>query len=317
MIIPINIVANRKNTTSKSKLVGNLGENEVTTLAFTFSDDWNGTIKTIVYKTPAGELKLPIDLNVDNTIEVDGGLFDAVGTLSYTVYGSFGNDKVINASGELLVGEALVNTGTGTITAYTDVIYNCKQATTEAIAAKDTALSAAQTVTDSIGTATSVAVGLCEDQVTLASGHADDASASAILAANNILNGVSTHNTDNTSHPSLIEDIRTVEAIARGRATAYVFDTLAALNAWVAIPENAAQLVVGDNLYIRALNVKDRWWDGTQIQTLESEAPDLTNYYLKSQVDAMMPIIIGQAAYDALVSAGTVEAGRIYYVTGA
>ena len=317
MIIPINIVANRKNTTSKSKLVGNLGENEVTILAFTFSDDWNGTSKTIVYKTPAGELKLPVDLGVDNTIEVDGGLFDAVGTLSYTVYGSFGNDKVINASGELLVGEALANTGGLTITEFTDIIGLCNTATQEAITAKDAAVLATEQVNAAIEGATSTAVGLCEDQVSLANGYAEDASDSAILAANNILNGVSTHNGDISAHPSIIADIRTVEAIARGRATAYVFDTLSALNAWVAIPENAAQLVVGDNLYIRALNVKDRWWDGTQIQTLESEAPDLTNYYLKTQVDAMMPIVIGQAAYDALVAAGTVDAGRIYYVTGA
>lgn len=316
MIIPINIVANRKNTTTKSKLAGNLGENEVTILAFTFSDDWNGTSKTIVYKTPAGELKLPVDLGIDNTIEVDGGLFDAVGTLSYTVYGSFGNDKVINASGELLVGEALANTGGLTITEFTDIIGLCNTATQDAITAKDAAVLATTQVNAAIEGATSTAVGLCEDQVSLANGYAEDASDSATLAANNILNGVSTHNSDIAAHPSILEDIRTVEAIARGRATAYVFDTLAALNAWVAIPENAAQLVVGDNLYIRALNVKDRWWDGTQIQTLESEAPDLTNYYLKTQVDAMMPIIIGQAAYDALVAAGTVDAGRIYYVTG-
>ena len=189
-------------------------------------------------------------------------------------------------------------------------------AVTNANAATSNANDAATEVRTAIPAAVAQAQADAEAQVALAeiqAGHAED---SAILAANNILNGLNTHNTDNTSHPSLIEDIRTVEAIARGRATAYVFDTLAALNAWVAIPENAAQLVVGDNLYIRALNVKDRWWDGTQIQPLESEAPDLTNYYLKTQVDAMMPIIIGQAAYDALVAAGTVDAGRIYYVTG-
>ena len=142
MIIPINIVANRKNTSTKAKLAGNIGENEVTTLSFTFSNDWEGTTKTIVFKTPAGELKLPSSLESDDTYPVDGTLFDAVGTLYYTVYGSYGDGRVINASGEILVGEALSNTGELTITEFTDIIGECitaklstEQATTDALAA--------------------------------------------------------------------------------------------------------------------------------------------------------------------------------------
>ena len=131
-------------------------------------------------------------------------------------------------------------------------------------------------------------------------------------ALNNILNGVSTHNQDITAHSSLIEDIRTVEAIARGKATGYVFDTYQDMLDWLEIPDNVETLVVGDNLYIRDTGVKDYWWDGTTYQELEAEAPDLTNYYTKMQVDSKMPILITRDDYNALVSAGTVQADRTY-----
>lgn len=131
-------------------------------------------------------------------------------------------------------------------------------------------------------------------------------------ATNNILNGVSTHNQDVTAHSSLIEDIRTVEAIARGRATGYVFDTYQDMLDWLDIPENVEKLIVGDNLYIRDIGVKDYWWDGETYQELEAESPDLTNYYTKIQVDSKMPILITRDDYNGLVSAGTVQADRTY-----
>lgn len=143
------------------------------------------------------------------------------------------------------------------------------------------------------------------------------AEAQAILAANNILNGVTTHNNDASAHPAITADIRSVEAIARGRATAHVFDTWQDMEDWLAIPANVETLVVGDNLYITDVGVKDQWWDGTTHHDLESEAPDLTDYYTKTQTDALLPIIITQTAYDALVAAGTLEARRIYYIVGA
>ena len=131
-------------------------------------------------------------------------------------------------------------------------------------------------------------------------------------ALNNILNGVSTHNQDVTAHSSLIEDLRTVEAIARGRATAHVFDTYQDMLDWLDIPDNVEKLVVGDNLYIRDTGVKDYWWDGDTYQELEAESPDLTNYYTKMQVDSKMPILITRADYDVLVANGTVQADRTY-----
>ena len=142
----------------------------------------------------------------------------------------------------------------------------------------------------------------------------DTAEQAATDALNNKLNGIEAHNDNATSHPSLISAIQTVDSIARGRATAYVFDTYADMTAWLAVPENVAGLVTGDNLYIRDPGVKDYWWDGTAAQELEAEAPDLVDYYTKAQVDALLPVTIEQTDHDALVAAGTLVAGKIYYV---
>lgn len=69
-----------------------------------------------------------------------------------------------------------------------------------------------------------------------------------------------------------------LESIAKGRATGYVFNTLADLEAWLSDSANTANLVLGDNLYIRATNVPDYWWDGTSKQELETQKVDLTEY---------------------------------------
>jgi hypothetical protein len=69
-----------------------------------------------------------------------------------------------------------------------------------------------------------------------------------------------------------------VESIAKGRATGYVFDTLADLDAWLSDSANTANLVLGDNLYIRATDVPDYWWDGASKQELETQKVDLSEY---------------------------------------
>ena len=73
----------------------------------------------------------------------------------------------------------------------------------------------------------------------------------------------------------IIETSRHAENIARGRATGYVFDTLNDLDLWLQNSENKSKLVLGDNFYIRAVNVPDYWWDGIQKQQLEAEKPTL------------------------------------------
>ncbi len=64
--------------------------------------------------------------------------------------------------------------------------------------------------------------------------------------------------------------------IAKGRATGYVFDTVEAMQAW--IPSHKEELVLGDNLYIRATNVPDYWWDGQTAQMLETQKVGLSEY---------------------------------------
>lgn len=73
-------------------------------------------------------------------------------------------------------------------------------------------------------------------------------------------------------------EIADVKAIAKGRATGYVFDTLEDLDAWLSDEANTANLVLGDNFYIRAVDVPDYWWDGSAKQQLETQKVDLTEY---------------------------------------
>ena len=70
----------------------------------------------------------------------------------------------------------------------------------------------------------------------------------------------------------------TAENIAKGKATGYVFDTLADLELWLLDVNNTAKLVLGDNLYIKATDVPDYWWDGTTKQPLETQKVDLSEY---------------------------------------
>ena len=74
-------------------------------------------------------------------------------------------------------------------------------------------------------------------------------------------------------------------AIARGANRARVFDTSIEMQTWLSDPAHTALLQVGDNLYIKALNSPDYWWDGTQAQELETQKVDLTNYYNKTETD--------------------------------
>ena len=80
------------------------------------------------------------------------------------------------------------------------------------------------------------------------------------------------------------EKAENAETIAKGRATAYVYDTLEELEAALEDEKFVSGLVKGDNFYIRALDVPDYWWDGTQKQQLEVEKPDLSGLVKDVQV---------------------------------
>jgi PHD/YefM family antitoxin component YafN of YafNO toxin-antitoxin module len=108
----------------------------------------------------------------------------------------------------------------------------------------------------------------------------------------------------------IIENIENIskqaEVIARGRATGYVFETIADLDEWLLNEENASKLTLGDNFYIVATNVPDYWWDGTQKRVLETEKPDLTEYAKKEQF-----VTLAQEEYDALE---TKSANTYYFI---
>ena len=88
----------------------------------------------------------------------------------------------------------------------------------------------------------------------------------------------------NSSISSVQSSVTTLTNRVNGMNPALVFDTQAAMNSWLSNSANKATLVVGQNLYIKALDVPDYWWDGTQACELETAKVDLTNYALNQTV---------------------------------
>ena len=115
------------------------------------------------------------------------------------------------------------------------------------------------------------------------------------------------------------EVLNEVESIVKGRATGYVFDTLEDLETWLQDENNTSNLVLGDNLYIRALDVPDYWWDGSSKQELETQKVDLEEYLKKSELPtiATQNIVTNfwngtQTEYDAL---GTYNETTLYLIS--
>ncbi|KAA6396570.1 MAG: hypothetical protein EZS28_007903 [Streblomastix strix] len=104
------------------------------------------------------------------------------------------------------------------------------------------------------------------DKTDLAS-YVDLTSAQIISGGGNIL----------VSSPVIQSQLKEVSNIATGKSKAYVLSTQEELNDWMAIQDNVAKLVIGDNLYIVDKEVTDYWWDGTDIKILETELSDMSN----------------------------------------
>ena len=68
------------------------------------------------------------------------------------------------------------------------------------------------------------------------------------------------------------------ENVAKGRAVGYVFNTESDMVDWLMDENNLPQLNLGDNFYIRALDVPDYWWDGNWVSPLETQKVDLSEY---------------------------------------
>lgn len=98
---------------------------------------------------------------------------------------------------------------------------------------------------------------------------------------------------DNKFYSELIELILTkadnsqlqlLESLVHGKADAKVFETKAALDAWLLVAENKSSLIIGDIFYLREVGIPDFWWDGDTLQELESTKPDLSNLATLTQL---------------------------------
>lgn len=78
-------------------------------------------------------------------------------------------------------------------------------------------------------------------------------------------------------------------AVAEGKRTSYVFDTVDAMNTWLAETSNTKDLKTGDVFLIRAVDVPDYWWDATKSkpQILETTKVDLTTI-TNSEIDTIV-----------------------------
>ncbi|KAA6380635.1 MAG: hypothetical protein EZS28_023839 [Streblomastix strix] len=77
--------------------------------------------------------------------------------------------------------------------------------------------------------------------------------------------------------------LQEVKDIATGKPKTYVFSTQGELNDWMAVQDNVAKLVIGDDLYIVDKEVTDYWWDGTDLKVLETELPDMNNVIITQE----------------------------------
>lgn len=90
------------------------------------------------------------------------------------------------------------------------------------------------------------------------------------------------------------------EIIASGKSTGHVFETKQEMETWLSDTSHKALLNVGDHLYIKNDEEYDHWWDGEEAQELQTQKVDLSEYYLKNEVDDKLK---GYALTSSLISA--------------
>lgn len=77
------------------------------------------------------------------------------------------------------------------------------------------------------------------------------------------------------------------EFIRANNRPPFVFDTLAAAQAWLQVPANVATLVPGDDFYFEDVNTPDYWWTGAELVETKANT-NLTNYYSMIQTNALL-----------------------------
>ena len=99
------------------------------------------------------------------------------------------------------------------------------------------------------------------------------------------------------------DEVAEVVKVASGKTKTYIFDTVAALDTWLGVAANVANLNSGDVFLIRALNVPDYWWDKdkNEKQILETTKVDLTGYAKTADIPAIK--VNNAAAADTAITA--------------
>lgn len=103
-------------------------------------------------------------------------------------------------------------------------------------------------------------------------------------------------------------------ALAQGKPSSVVFDTLEEVEDWISNPANVGKLKIGDNIYIKDTNTPDYWVvDALTIslgghfyvlQALETEKVDLSNYATHNELGETAASL-GQSISQALSAANT------------
>lgn len=113
-------------------------------MSFTFSEEWDNAIVSIVFRTPSYRLLTPQTVT-NGLVEIPVDALDTSGTLQFSLMGAFADsNKVLRTPTYGLEVEATLNILGGTpLATYTNVVLACQLATTAANTAAQTANDAA------------------------------------------------------------------------------------------------------------------------------------------------------------------------------
>ncbi|MEG1998291.1 MAG: hypothetical protein RR051_07585, partial [Clostridiales bacterium] len=321
---------------------------------FTFSAEWVGINKTAIITTGGAAYKCLIvnDMAMDMPVLAAGPCLISV----------FGGDLYTADSCEFEIKASGLKDGRTPIPSPPD-IYN--QILGVATDAKDKAVNAESLAKDDQNTASTnakaamdaAARAQLESQnasLSAANAKASEANSKASevtankeadRATNNILNGVSAHNSDAISHPAIQNHLSDVEKIAKDAKSTITFDDYNSLiTAFNTMPKD--KYYVGKGMNIVKIGVPDLWiayvaasslpytyttddafettmrTSGTvqvgfyKIAMMETGKVDLSDYYNKVQVDHLLPKQIAQSVYNAQHSAGTLPVGTYFIRLG-
>ncbi len=78
------------------------------------------------------------------------------------------------------------------------------------------------------------------------------------------------------------------DMISGAQTKSLVFDTKYDLDIWIQDEENKSTLKTGQNIYIKETDTPDYWWDGVELQILETEKANLEGYVTETQLDTKL-----------------------------